>query len=355
MAGAKRIHRPTSLDVARLAGVSQTTVSFVINGVMDAGISEETRTRVLEAIDQLDYHPHAAAQNLRNRSSHILGMAIPETNPHLLEIAMGAEDYAQSKQYGMFLSITDFLAAKERRSLEWLQQQRYDALILMSRNKIILQEEIHALRKKGYPITILGFRGSGMDSVLVDERQGQEELFRHLAALGHQRIGYIYGVADQTLFSERLDSCLAIQQSMGFPVIERFIRRCGPTTNEGYAATLALMADCAGAERPTALIVVNDALASAALAALYSLGINVPTHMSVASFDNTSNAVYSLPPLTTVDCEARVIGAEGARLTIERLMAPERPPESIYTRSKLVVRASTGPVPRLVNSAKHAD
>ena len=346
MAGVKRIRRPTSLDVARLAGVSQTTVSFVINGITDAGIAEETRARVLEAVSQLDYHPHEAARNLRNRSSHILGMAIPETNPHLLEIAMGVEDYALSKKYGLFLAITDFLASKEQRSLEWLQQQRYDALILMSRNKIVLQEEIYALRTKGYPITILGFPGPGVDSVLVDEKQGQEELLRHLAALGHQRIGYIYGVADQTLFSERLDSCLAIQQSIGLPVIERFIRRCGPTVNEGYAATLALLADCAGSELPTALIVVNDALATAALSALYSVGLSVPAHMSVASFDNTPNSAFTLPPLTTVDCEARVIGAEAARLTIERLITPDRPPENIYTHSKLIIRASTGPVPR---------
>jgi DNA-binding LacI/PurR family transcriptional regulator len=344
MSGTKRIRRPTSLDVARLAGVSQTTVSFVMNGVVDAGIAEETRIRVLEAINQLDYHPHEAARNLRNRSSRILGMAIPETNPHLLEIAMGAEDYAQDKKYGLFLSITDFLASKEQRSLEWLQQQRYDALILMSRNKIVLQEEIYDLRKKGYPITILGFPGPGIDSVLVDERQGQDELLRHLVALGHQRIGYIYGVADQNLFNERLVGCLTMQQALGLPVTERFIRRCGPTMNDGYAATLALLADCAGTERPTALIVVNDTLAGATLAALYSVGLSVPTDMSVASFDNTPNSAFTLPPLTTVDCEARVIGAEAARLTIERLLAPERPPESIYTRSKLIIRASTGPV-----------
>lgn len=351
MAEAKRIRRPTSLDVARLAGVSQTTVSFVINGVMDAGIAEETRARVLEAITQLDYHPHEAARNLRNRSSHILGMAIPETNPHLLEIAKGAEDYAQSKKYGLFLSITDFLASKEQRSLEWLQQQRYDGLILMSRNKMVLQEEIYDLRKKGYPITILGFPGPEIDSVLVNEKQGQEELLRHLSALGHRHIGYIYGVADQALFGERLNSCLAIQQAMGLPVIEHFIRRCGPTVNESYAATLALLADCSASERPTALIVVNDALASAVLSALYTVGISVPTDMSVASFDNTSNSAFTLPPLTTVDCEAQVIGAEAARLTIERLSAPERPPESIYTRSKLIVRSSTGPVSRTVSSA----
>ena len=344
MASIKRVRRPTSIDVARLAGVSQTTVSHVINDVQTSSISEATRARVLQAIEQLDYHPHEAARNLRSQSSHTIGMAIPEAyNEHLLEIAVGAENYTLSKNYGLFLSITNFDPAREQLSLHWLQQQRYDALILISRNKGILYKDLLGLRAKGYPITVLGFDDTKMDSVSVDNTQGEKELLHHLKELGHQRIGYIYGVAEQTLFGSRLESCLALQQQMGIPVVERFIQRCGPTANDGYVATQKLLANCAGMERPSALIVVNDLLASATLAALYNADITIPRDMSVASFDNTPNSAFTLPPLTTVDCEARVIGAEAARLTIERLLTPERPSENIYTRSKLIIRSSTGP------------
>jgi DNA-binding LacI/PurR family transcriptional regulator len=345
VASIKRVRRPTSVDVAHLARVSQTTVSHVINNVQTSGISEATRARVLQAIEQLDYHPHEAARNLRSQSSHIIGMAIPEAyNTHLLEIAVGAENYALSKNYGIFLSITNFDPAREQLSLRRLQQQRYDALILISRNKGMLYKDLQGLRAKGYPITVLGFNDTEMDSVSVDTTQGEEELLQHLKALGHRRIGYIYGVAEQTLFGGRLESCLALQQQMGIPVIDRFIQRCGPTANDGYVATQKLLAECDGHEQPSALIVVNDLLAGATLAALYNAGITVPNDMSVASFDNTPNSAFTLPPLTTVDCEAQVIGAEAARLTIERLISPERPPENIYTRSKLIIRSSTGPI-----------
>ncbi len=344
MANTKRTRRPTSIDVARLAGVSQTTVSLVVNGGTTSSISEETRARVLRAIDQLDYHPHEAARSLRNQSSHIIGMAIPEAySAHLIEITMGAEAYAQSKNYGLFLSITNFDAAREQLSLQWLKQQRYDALILLSRKKTSLYQDLYALRARGYPITLLGFHDAEVDSVNVDTTQGEEQLLQHLIALGHRRIGYIYGVSDQTLLGSRLESCLALQQAMGLPVIDHFIRRCGPGVNDGYAATQALLEDCAGRELPTALIVVNDLLAGAVLAALYAAGVSVPGQMSVASFDNSPLSAFTLPPLTTVDCQARLIGEEAARLTIERLVAPDRPPENIYTRSQLIVRASTGP------------
>lgn len=346
MAATNRVRRPTSIDVARLAGVSQTTVSHVINGVLTSGISQETRERVLQAIEQLDYHPHEAARSLRSQSSHIIGMAIPEAyNMHLLEITMGTQDYVLSKNYGLFLSITNFDAEREQLSLQWLKQQRYDALILVSRNKNVLYKDLQSLRARGYPITVLGFHDPQADCVNVDSTQGESELLKHLAALGHRRIGYIYGVGDQTIFSERLDRCLALQQKLGIPIIDRFIRRCGPTSQDGYAATQSLLTECEGVERPTALIVINDLLAEATLSALYAVGITVPTQMSVASFDNTLNSIFTLPPLTTVDCEARILGMEAGRLTIERLNNPERPPENISTRSKLIIRSSTGPAP----------
>ena len=340
-----RTKRPTSLDVARLAGVSHTTVSFVVNDVRSAGISQETRARVLEAIAQLDYHPHEAARNLRSKASHILGIAVPEYNPHHLEIAAGVDRYAQAHGYQTSLSITDFTLEKELQCLQGLKQRRYDALILSPGTGSQVYDDLHLLARQGYPITVIGINDRLLDGVDIEKVIGERQVIQHLVALGHRNIGYIYGVADQEIFGWRLTNCLQAQREAGLAVHEEWIWRCGPTMQDGFAATQRMLAQTRDTERPTALVVVNDALASATLAALHAAGMVVPAHMSVVSFDNTQLAEFAIPPLTTVDCEAVHMGEEAARITIARLADSELPHNYVSMPARLVIRGSTGPAP----------
>ncbi len=347
-----RVTRPTSRDVARLAGVSHTTVSFVVNGVHEAEIPEETRARVLRAVAQLDYHPHEAARSLRSRASRLLGLAIPEAySGHQEERAAAVEAYAQSKGYSVFRSVTNFDAAAERRCFQWLTQRRFDALILAIGSGRAVADDVRALARQGYCITGLGLHEPDIDGVALAAEEGERQVVEHLATLGHRRIGYIYGVFDHDFLGGRLAACLALQRARGLPVDERWVRRCGPTMEDGYRETGALLDACAGTDRPTALIVVNDLLAGAVLAALYAAGISVPDAMSVASFDNTPQAAYTIPPLTSVDADVRRQGELAAQLTIERLANPRRPLAHLETRARLVVRASTGPAPAAAASS----
>jgi DNA-binding LacI/PurR family transcriptional regulator len=346
MRKATDVKRPTSRDVARLAGVSQTTVSFVMNKVEAAGISEETRARVHEAIAALDYHPHEGARSLSRRATRGLGVAIPDAhNPHYLEIADGIEGYAQSRGYSVFLAITNFDVGRERRCLQWLKQRRVDGLILSSSTGAALVEEVQALRDQGHEIVELSWHLAGPHTPGVESAIGRGErlVLEHLATLGHRQIGYIYGVASHAVFGLRLETCLAVQRALGLPVVDAWIRRCGPTAGDGYRATHDLLAACADGTRPTALIVVNDLLAMAVLSALHTLGIDVPAQMSVASFDNTQLAAYTVPPLTSVDADARALGAHVARLTIDRLAGVQRLATDGETPARLVVRGSTAP------------
>jgi len=122
--------RPTSRDVARLAGVSQTTVSLVINEVPTVSITEETRSRVRSAVVQLDYHPHEGARSLSRKATRTIGVAIPDAgNPHYMEITEAIEAYAEARGYSIVLIVTNYDLACERRCLRWLKQQRVDALI----------------------------------------------------------------------------------------------------------------------------------------------------------------------------------------------------------------------------------
>jgi DNA-binding LacI/PurR family transcriptional regulator len=333
--------RPTSRDVACLAGVSQTTVSLVINDVPTAGITPETRDRVKQAIASLDYYPHEGARSLSRRATHTIGVAIPDAgNPHYLEITEAIEAFAVQRHYSIVLIVTNYDINRELRCLQWLKQQRMDALIICPSTGEQFEAEIRAARVQGYQVTTF------QENVLPPLGTGERPLFEHLAALGHRRIGYVYGVASQEWFADRLRSCLQAQASLGLPVEEQWIARCGPSIDDGFQATHELLSRCSGEHRPTALIVVNDLLAMGVIAALNAAGIVVPEQMSVAAFDNTRLARYISPPLTSVDPEAHTMGENIARIAFDRLTAPDKPPIRCETVTRLIIRQSTGPAPK---------
>ncbi|GCE07629.1 LacI family DNA-binding transcriptional regulator [Dictyobacter aurantiacus] len=350
----EKIHakRPTIKDVAQLAGVSRTTVSLVLNNVSSANISPETRSRIHNAVVQLNYQPLEAARNLRTQASQTLGVAIPDAhNPHYMQIVSGIDTYAQSQGYSTSVFITNFSEERERLCFTWLQQKRSDALILLSGTGRALLGDVRSLHERGNLITNLSFRSDTMfdadiDSVVPQADLGEQLVLRHLAELGHQRIGYIYGVANHELLRDRLDACLRIQQQLGLPIHEEWIYRCGPTIDDGYRATQSLLQSLPETDdqRPTALVVVNDLLAMGVLAALAHSHIRVPQQMSVISFDNIPQASYTIPALTTVDYNARLIGEEAARLTIERLAQRDRPPILTEIPPRLIIRQSTAPI-----------
>jgi LacI family transcriptional regulator len=339
----KRSHpkRATSYDVAKLAGVSQTTVSFVINGLTN-GISEETQARVHEAIAELHFQPHEVARNLARRASRRIGIVIPESNPHYYELVQGAKVYAQQHGYSISVHLTDFRLEEERDALQMLPRQLVDALIMVLWSGNALRQEIQDLIQQGYPIVNLGFFDDLGDTVVVEQSSGERQVIEHLAGLGHRRIGYIYGVGDQHV-STRLDACLAVQQGMGFPVHEQWICRCGPTQEDAYHACQDLLVRCANGQCPTALVVSNDWLTQSVYKALHEAQLVVPQDMSVVSFDNTPLATYMVPSLTSVNGETIRRGELAARLAIEHIADPKRPSQHLETHAQLIVRASTGP------------
>jgi LacI family transcriptional regulator len=302
----------------------------------------------------IDYHPNEAARSLVRSSTRGIALAIPDAgNPHYLEIATGIEAEAEDRGYTVFLALTNFDPQREQRCFQWLKQRRVDALILCDARIFSSpseydqhEAEISALCATGYTITTLGGHAA-MDSVMPEADVGERLLLEHLVQLGHRRIGYIYGVFSQEYCGQRLDACLSAQRGLGLPTVDAWIRRCGPSRAEAYAATESLLAECSGEGRPTALIVENDLLATAVLASLAASQLRVPEEMSVGSFDNTALAAYTVPSLTSVDPDPRTMGEQAARLTIARLAAPQQPRVHLEVPVRLCVRASTGPAPAL--------
>jgi LacI family transcriptional regulator len=339
--------RPTQVDVAKRAGVSRATVSYVLNGVTDGRvpISEETRQRVLDAIEELGYEPDARAQALRSGSTRTIALIIPDLrNPHFCEYATGIEEAARASGYHLLLSSTTMNDEYAVEIFKDLSRRRFDGLIIAS--SFILESEeaqntLEQVRRRGLPIVELD-ENYGVDSVAADYQETTKEMMSYLLSLGHRRVGLIYGVGAHELGEDRLQPYQDSLQFAGIPVETDLIAECGPTIEDGYQAAVKLLKLSA---RPTAIIAINDLLAMGTLRAAADLGLHVPKDLSVAGFDDILMADYLMPRLTTVTKDAHVQGKKAFQLLMERMQNPGLPRQVIHGPTRLIIRESTGPAP----------
>ena len=340
--------RPTQADVARYAGVSRATVSYIVNNRTAASgisISADTRERVLQAVADLGYEPDERARSLRSGDTKMLGLLIPDTlNPHYWAIAHGVQEEAHSAGYGLGLYGTKLDPEREAKTLNDLLRMRIDGLILIpsfpEQSKVILGR----LADQRQSVVVLGQSLFDFDTVTPGTKQGMHDLVSHLQALGHKRIGFVVGVASPNLGTVRLKAFAAALAQYNLPHRDELIVHCGSTIDDGYSAVKGLLSLPLP---PTAIIMINDLLASGALRSIADLGLSVPGDVSIASFDNSFMAAYTVPSLTTVETNAVEMGRMSVKLALARLQNPSSPVQHVRIPSQLIVRASTN-VPLLL-------
>lgn len=344
------MNRPTQVDVARIAGVSRATVSYVLNGLTEGrvSISDETRQRVLDAIEELGYEPDARAQALRSGNTRTIALIIPDLrNPHFCEYATGIEEAARAAGYHMLLSSTTLNDEYAVEVFKDLARRRFDGLILAS-SFILESKEAQAtldqVRKSGLPIVELS-DNYGVDAVAADYRDATMEAMDYLLSLGHRRIGLIYGiggVGGHELADDRLQPYRASLEAAGIPIDNDLIVECGPTIEDGYQASQRLLEL---PSRPTAIVAINDLLVIGALRAAADRGLQVPKDISFVSYDDIPMANYLLPRLTTVTKDALNSGRKAFEVLLARIQTPDLPRQVIHSPARLIIRESTGPAP----------
>ncbi|QPC84676.1 LacI family DNA-binding transcriptional regulator [Phototrophicus methaneseepsis] len=340
--------RPTQADVAQLAGVSVATVSYVLNDPtgQKVPISPETRQRVQNAIAELGYIPNLRAQSLRSGSTRTIGVLLPiDQNSYFWQILMGISNEAESHDFSVLLLPDSGLQPApqtKHRLIQALAQQRVDGIILMLNSIALPASIVDQLHKSSEPIVQITSYESEFDYVFGTYDDGTEELMHHLLQLGHRRIGFIHGVVESSLGSDRLQVYEQIVAEANLPYDQDYIQRCGPTSEDAYHATLNLLRR---PDRPTALLVINDLLAIAAMRAAADLGLRIPDDVSIAGFDGVPSSNYSIPRLTTVSSNPTEQGRLAMRLMLKRLENPELPQQIIKPGAKLIIQESTGPVP----------
>ena len=334
--------RSTSTDVAKLAGVSRTTVSFVLNDVLGVSISDVTRRRVLEAARELDYHPNVAGKKLVSGKSYTIGLVLcqsPEqifTDAFLPQVMLGVEQAAIQQGFHVLLKPIDPNEAGGYASL--IRENHVDGILLSGPRQD--DTALVRLHEEGVPIMLMGqLPDTAIPFVDVDATAGAQAAVGHLISLGHRRIGMITNAPlTYTSAQQRRTGYRQALLAAGLPFDESLIQEGNYTPSSGFEAMSELLEIF---PRVTAVFVASDVVAMGALLAIKRAGLRIPQDMAVAGFDDIPLAEYFDPPLTTVHLPAYGLGwAAGERLI--RLIRGEGLNEhSLLLESKLIARQSS--------------
>ncbi|WP_139806670.1 LacI family DNA-binding transcriptional regulator [Deinococcus hopiensis] len=331
-------------DVARVAGVSQTTVSFVLNGRDEAGIAEETKARIAQAVQQLGYRPNAMAQALRRGTTNLLGLITDEiiTTPHAVEIIKGAQDAAQAAgKLLVILTVGHDMKGLDQ-AVEVMIEHRVEGIILatMYHREIQIPPILENI-----PLVLADCFSSvkSVPALIPDDFRGGFEAVTHLLEQGHTRIGFVTNSDNIPAAHLRLAGYREALTAHGVAFDEDLVVYSpGGTQAGGYEATVKLLS-AAGRQRPTALFCFNDRMAMGAYVALNELGLSIPDDMSVMGFDNQLMlSAHLRPGLTTLQLPHYQIG----RMSVEQLLHGEPQTEWTLLHCPLIQRDSVVPIPQ---------
>jgi LacI family transcriptional regulator len=339
----------TRNDVARLAGVSVATVSYVLNDG-PRGVSEEKRRRVRAAVAALAYRPNAIARSLRVRRTNILGLLLPDSaNAYFAALSLAVEEAAVARGYQVVVANAGEDPLREAAHIEALLRLQVDGLLWVPADlaRSAARQSIPALRVPVVQLDrALAPARTTYDVIESDHVAGGRLAAEHLLELGHRRVGCLAGPAGHLHARDRLAGAARALAEAGLPLPEAYVQH-GSFDYESGAACAARWCRMPAAERPTAILCGNDAMAIGALRALWEAGLQVPKAVSVVGYDDVPQAAYAIPPLTTVAQPLDEIGRAGVQRLLERIEAADAEliPEARLLPVSLVVRRSTAPPP----------
>ncbi|MGO4472393.1 LacI family DNA-binding transcriptional regulator [Arthrobacter sp. M-10] len=334
-------------DVAQAAGVSKGAVSYALNG--QPGVSDDTRERILRVARELGWKPNLRAKSLSSAKAFAVGLVVARdprllgTDPFFPAFIAGIETTLVEHEYVLVLTVAASADAEKLGYRKLAADSRVDGVILTDMR--VDDSRIALLTSLKIPAVTLNRpeTPSPFPAVCMDDTEGIAAAVEHLVSLGHTKIGHVGGPQSYIHGRSRR---LAWQNAMAKAGLGAgsFIE-ADFTAAGGLAATAELLRS---AQRPTAIIYANDLMATAGQSYAQSLGLAVPDDLSITGYDDTELARYLNPPLTTVPADPLLWGRVAAQQLLSLLGGA--PAEDVYLPSpKLVVRASTGPVPSMPN------
>jgi LacI family transcriptional regulator len=339
----------TIRDVARLANVSITTASAVINGKRT--VKQALRLRVTRAMEALDYHPDIVARSLKVRRTNTVGIIIPDvTNPFYPEVMRGMEDVARPSGYSVFFCDSNENEELEHSHLSALFSRRVDGVVIAPSNPYAVRDR---LMRQRIPFVLYdrvppNFPGA---AVVTDNFEASRQAVRYLIELGHKRIAIVITVGHVAPVLDRLEGFRQALKEKAIPGREDYIRGgeiSDISPQSGYQCGLDLMRL---PDPPTAIFCVNNRMTLGVMRALGELRIPCPDRVSILGFDDVDWAASANPPVTTVAQPTYEIGKQAMQLLVRKMEGEEGElglgeSHVIVLQSQLLIRSSTAPPPR---------
>jgi DNA-binding LacI/PurR family transcriptional regulator len=323
--------RVTSIDVAREAGVSQSTVSLVFSGKGRGRVSEATQEHVRKVARGLGYRPNVAAQALRLGRSGAVALIVPDiTNPFFSRVLRGAQRAAQAAGYTVALVDTANDRSWEAQTFEALRAGPVDGYLLF---------EVSAPEALGpdQPVVLMESEEPRRPSVRFDAEGGAAAAFEHLVQLGHRRIGHLAAAFDAPTFHLREVARRRVLVAAGLDP-DAQPRVMTPIDIDSARDAAGPLLD----ERPTAVFCDDDLVAAGLYLAARERGLRLPRDLSVVGFDDMDFARVLDPPLTTFALDAELLGATAFEL-LDARMEGRRTRRRVVLPGQLLVRGSTAP------------
>lgn len=340
--------RPTAAQVARLAGVSRTAVSFVLNNVTDQGISATTRERVLQVARELGYEPNAAARMLASGATGTVALVIPKAS-HLYVDSFLAQLVAsineECHRHGLKLLIesTEEEGREPGGFVNLVRSRSIDGLILVNLHTS-QHGHLQRLREANVPLVVFGggiADAEGIQAMGNDTVASAQIATGHLLSLGHERIAYVgFAHREYRAVSERESGWRNALESRGLHADEALLECADIDASSGYAATQRLIARKVNF---TALFAGNDTIAFGAIKALHEAGIRIPHDVALMGYDDIPLAAFASPPLSTMRTEPVKHGKDAVHMLLVQMRGQAHHTALTARRvAQLVVRESCG-------------
>lgn len=330
--------KATISDVSKIANVSMSTVSHVINGTRR--VSEETARRVNEAIEKTGYIPNFVAKSLKQSSTRTIGLVVTDIrNQFFVDVIHAIDEEARKEGYQVFISETEENLEREFEIIKLLVERRVDGIIY-SPTAGSEKQTVDYLKKVHIPVVMIDrVVGRDFDWVGVENLESAKELVRYLNGLGHRRIGILAGFRGINTTEDRITGFKEAMKESGCEIRKDWIVS-GNYRNEPVTEKVIKMMKQESA--PTALIAANDRMIFNAMEALKTLGMSVPGDVAMVAFGNFEWSDFFEPRLTTLEQPCREIGKQAYWMLKRRLQEEELPVQQIKLMPRFEIRESCG-------------
>lgn len=330
----------TMRDVAELAGVSVKTVSNVVNGYVH--IRPEMRERVESAISTLDYRVNQAGRNLRRGSTGMIGLAIPELrNPYFAELANSFMQVAEERGLVLLIEHTGASGEHELEALQSKRRQLTDGLLFSPMT--MDPDDLEPFKAVGYPLVMLGERifGAAVDHITMNNREAARAATLHLAEQGCRRIAVLGAHRDEAMGSAalRLAGYREGLAEAGLPLDPDLVVEAVRWHRATGAEAMGRLLD--SGTPVDGVFAMNDALALGALHELHRRRIQVPGEVAIIGFDDTEEASFAEPPLSSIAPGREEIARVALDMLVARIEGSDAEPRFVVADYHLIAREST--------------